>query len=473
MLTTNRIPRPAQAWAAVMIVALSLGSIMGAGLLWANSGRVTQAEWAKPAAAQFPLRISSSRRYLVDSADRPFLIRGDAAWSLIAQLTREEAVLYLEDRRRKGFNLLLVNLIEHHFADRPPANAYGDAPFLVGNDFRRPNEAYFSHADWILKQARERGFAVLLCPSYLGYEGNQEGWYEVMKRNGEVALAEYGRFVGERYRDYVNIIWLEGGDFTPPPEGLVLVDAIARAIRRAAPRHLQAAHWAPETSAADVPREWLDINTTYTYRPVYLKSLEDYARPNRRPHFLIESAYEEEWNSTPRSLRGQAYYALLTGAAGEIFGQRRVWKFQKGTIVNRLTNRWWQGSLDTDGTRGVEHARALFATLPWTELTPDVGNHVLVEGMGTHGGDLYALAAVTPDRRLVVAYVPSQRSIAIDANALALPARARWYDPTSGAFENALAKPIETPGIVPLATPNANQGGDQDWVLVIDTVDSR
>lgn len=473
MGSTVRIPWPKRVWVAVLIVAGSLATLAGAGNLWASSGRVTQPDWAKSPAAQFPLRISSNRRFLVDNADRPFLIRGDAAWSLIAQLTREEVELYLEDRRRKGFNLLLVNLIEHHFADSPPKNAYGDGPFLGNNDYTRPNEAYFSHADWILKRAREQGFAVLLCPSYLGYQGNHEGWYAVMKRNGETALAQYGRFVGERYHDYANIIWLEGGDFTPPAEGLALVDAIARAIRRAAPRQLQAAHWAPETSAADVPKEWLDINTTYTYGPVYLKSLEDYARRDGRPHFLVESAYEDERNSTPRSLRGQAYYALLTGAAGEIFGQRRIWKFQKGTIVQRLADRWWQSSLDTDGTRGAEHARALFAVLPWTDLVPDTGNRILVEGRGTHGGDHFALAAATSDGRLAIAYVPSRRSLAIDAAALALPARARWYDPTSGAFKNALAKPIETPGLVNLSTPGANHAGDDDWVLVIDAADNR
>ena len=42
----------------------------------------------------------------------------DAAWSLIAQRTREEAELYIETRRRGGFNLLMVNLLEHWFGDQ-------------------------------------------------------------------------------------------------------------------------------------------------------------------------------------------------------------------------------------------------------------------------------------------------------------------------------------------------------------------
>src|ERR1019366_4601467 len=46
-----------------------------------------------------------------------------APWSLISGLTKDEAELYLEDRRRKGFNSLIVNLIEHKF--HGPVNRYG------------------------------------------------------------------------------------------------------------------------------------------------------------------------------------------------------------------------------------------------------------------------------------------------------------------------------------------------------------
>src|SRR5262249_17993157 len=36
----------------------------------------------------FPLRTEPGRRYLVDAVGRPFLLHGDTAWSLIAQLSR-------------------------------------------------------------------------------------------------------------------------------------------------------------------------------------------------------------------------------------------------------------------------------------------------------------------------------------------------------------------------------------------------
>src|SRR6266404_5168613 len=77
----------------------------------------------------FPLTISADRRRLLDADGRPFLIQGDAAWSLIANLTYADAVRYLDDRRAKGFNTLIVNLVEHLFSRDPPRDAAGREPF--------------------------------------------------------------------------------------------------------------------------------------------------------------------------------------------------------------------------------------------------------------------------------------------------------------------------------------------------------
>ncbi|MGA2656509.1 MAG: putative collagen-binding domain-containing protein [Verrucomicrobiota bacterium] len=41
------------------------------------------------APAAFPLRVSENGRHLVDADGRPFLVIGDAAWSLVAQLNEE------------------------------------------------------------------------------------------------------------------------------------------------------------------------------------------------------------------------------------------------------------------------------------------------------------------------------------------------------------------------------------------------
>jgi hypothetical protein len=61
-------------------------------------------------------------------------------------LEDREVEQYLRNRRGKGFNMVIVELIEHRFARKPPLNESGDLPFTTPGDFS-PNEKYFAHAD--------------------------------------------------------------------------------------------------------------------------------------------------------------------------------------------------------------------------------------------------------------------------------------------------------------------------------------
>ena len=80
-------------------------------------------------AGPYPIRISPDHRHVVDRTGKPFLIHGDMPWSLISALTEKEAERYLQNRRSKGFNSIVVNLIEHKF--RGPVNRYGEGRLLL------------------------------------------------------------------------------------------------------------------------------------------------------------------------------------------------------------------------------------------------------------------------------------------------------------------------------------------------------
>ncbi len=406
----------------------------------------------------FPLQLSDDHRYLVDQAGAPFLINGDAAWSLAVQLDRQEVATYLDARRAMGFNLILVNVLEHHFSDNPPANVFGDEPFTVDNDFSTPNDTYFEYVDYVVDQAASRGMAVLLCPAYLGYDGGDEGWYQTMVANGAQVLRDYGRYVGGRYASFDNIIWLEGGDYTPPQSGVALVNAVAEGIKDQDTRHLHAAHWAPETSGADVSvGGWLDLNTTYTYGLVYEKSLSDYNRGGDLPHFLLETAYEEDIKqTTPQSLRAQAYYALLTGAVGEIYGHGAIWQFSSN----------WRNALDTPGSRGMQYVHELFAPRDWSSLVPDQNNEVLVAGQGSYGSDDYAVLAASS--ALAIAYLPTVRSITVSLDAFSGPVDGSWFDPSAGTTRPVEGSPFSPGSPLEVRSPGQNAEGDSDWVLLLE-----
>jgi Protein of unknown function (DUF4038)/Putative collagen-binding domain of a collagenase len=413
----------------------------------------------------FPLAVEPGKRYLIDAAGEPFLIHGDTAWSLIAQLTREEAELYLDDRRARGFNAILVNLIEHAFATEAPANIYGEPPFLEPGDYSTPNEAYFRHADWVLRQAAERGILVLLTPSYLGYRGGSSGWYERMVANGPDRLREYGEYLGRRYCDFTNILWMQAGDYNPPEKDLVR--AIVRGIQTHDPRALHSAHMAGGTGAMEYwgDEPWLAVNNVYTYGPVYAPALAEYARSERKPFFLIESAYENEHEATERRLRTQAYHAVLSGAAGQVFGNNPIWHFDSGGLYAAPVT--WQEALNSRGAQSMTHLRSLLRAVPWWHLEPDVDNSLLTDGLGSE--EDRAVAARSVDRSFAVLYLPSDRDIAVDLEQLAGPqVVAHWYDPANGRLSEVSGSPFEATGSRRFRPePDTNSSGFDDWVLIL------
>ena len=104
-----------------------------------------------------------------------------------------------------------------------------------------------------------------------------------MVANGPERLREYGEYLGRRYRDFANILWVHGGDYDPPRKDVVR--AIAEGIAAFDPRALHTAHGAPETAAFEYwqGEPWLNVNNVYTYGPVHAAALEQYARPERCP----------------------------------------------------------------------------------------------------------------------------------------------------------------------------------------------
>jgi hypothetical protein len=396
--------------------------------------------------------ISQNHRYIVDGAGNPFLMQGDAAWSLIARLSNADVELYLKNRQAKGFNAIVVNLLEHKFSENPPRNHEGELPFADVTDWSSPNEKYFAHADWVIRKAAEHGITVFLAPVYLGYKGTDEGFYQEILANSPEHLLEYGRFLGKRYKDYDNIVWVMGGDRDPGP-ALEKIDLIAFGIRENDKRHLFTAHCEPEEIPADTyGAGWLDIGNTYTYGIVHSKLLESYNLKPVRPTFLMESTYEGEHNASEEQIRRQAYWAILCGGFGQVIGNRPIWLFDPG----------WQRAMDAPGSLDMIYWGRLFRSRAWFDLVPDQQHEVVTSGLGEFTGLDYLSAAGTSDGGTIIAYMPTSRTITVDLTKVSGgQAVAWWFNPRNG--EATLAGKFPTTGMKKF-TPSA----PGDWVLVLD-----
>lgn len=468
-------------------------SIIAAGVCAVTGA--TGTAWAEPNDSRFPVRASTNSRYLEDDSGKPFLLHGDTAWSLIVQLTNEETEEYLENRRQKGFNAILVNLIEYYYADNPPNNKSGDGPFTTPGDFSTPNAAYFAHADWVIRKAGEKGILVVLNPCYTGWSGNgttsRDGFLKEIIANGPAKCRDYGRYVGNRYKNFSNILWQAVGDMNVPPGGQAEKDwlEIFQGIKEVTPQsHLWSAHYQRFSTALDQPTfgALMDIDNAYGGNRSYLHTLRAYNRADWKPTFYNEGYYEDTNLGTgsvgmPQQMRAQAYWAILSGATGHIFGSDHIWAFggSLGYPGKPLAGKSWRLGMDRQPSCEIAHVKKLFDGMAWQNLVPDQDHTVVTKGYGTFGNDDrtpggdYVTAARTGDGSLVMAYVPSTgtkpRTITVDMAKLSGAAHARWYNPTDGKYRAIAGSPFANSGTRDFTTPGDNGTGTNDWVLVLET----
>jgi hypothetical protein len=73
-------------------------------------------------------------------------------------------------------------------------------------------------------------------------------------------------------------------------------------------------------------------------------------------------------------VRQAAYWALLSGAAGHVYGNHNVWQFwQPGREPVSHARTPWQRALDQPGAAQMGYARKLFESVAWHTLVPAPG----------------------------------------------------------------------------------------------------
>src|SRR4029077_12396478 len=94
--------------------------------------------------------------------------------------------------------------------------------------------AYFAHCDRIIAMAAAHGMVVFLDPA------ETNGFLGEMRANGVEKCRAYGRYLGRRYRDADNIIWLSGDSFAAWKDSAndAVVTAVALGIKDTDDRHL-------------------------------------------------------------------------------------------------------------------------------------------------------------------------------------------------------------------------------------------
>ena len=432
----------------------------------------------------FPLKVSANGRYLADQNNTPFLIAGDVPQPLVVMVSTADAATYFNDRQAHGFNAMWINVLSagpYYYYSPDDGSTYdGIRPFtgyLSGEadtahyDLAKPNEAYFTRVDQMLTLAANHGMAVFLNPIETGQ------WVPTLRNNGPIASYAYGQYLGNRYRHFDNIIWLNGNDFNTwkTPGDDEVVRAVAMGIKSVDARHLQTIELNVETSSSFDDPTWTPIvavNSTYTYSPTYLQMWHSYNQTPVAPTFLVEGHYDlgvdlgnPKDYGTPLVLRRQEYWAMLSGGKGQLYGNGYTCYFMPG----------WKYYIDTVGVTQLMIWHGFFSSLPWQDLIPDQDHTVVAAGLGNLGNlqtrvskSDFCTASKTPDGSLVVAYMPTARKITVDMASLKAPANAKWFDPTNGAYTTIPGGLLTNTGTRQFTPPGNNHDGDSDWILLLD-----
>ena len=110
--------------------------------------------------------------------------------------------------------------------------------------------------------------------------------------NGTTRCQQYGQFLGNRYRNYPNIIWNLGNDFqqwrTPQNDAVIL--AIADGMQKCRSESFNHSPTRLSVSESQDDPNWIpriNTNGVYTYYPTYAETLVAYNKPTMMPVLFL------------------------------------------------------------------------------------------------------------------------------------------------------------------------------------------
>lgn len=433
------------------------------------------------------LKLSENNRYFQKENGDPFFWLGDTGWLLFSKLDRKDAEIYLEDRAKKGFNVIQVMVIHQ----LKLTNFYGDSALInqdisqpkttPGNSFDKGDDYdFWDHMDYVIDLAEQKGLYMALVPVW----GSNVKSGNVSKSQAE----QYASWLAQRYANRTNIIWLNGGD-TKGDQNRDIWNTIGKQLRQHSPKHLITFHPFGRTKSSMwfQDEDWLDFNMFQSGHRRYDQDdselgygqdnwkyvRDDYALPSLKPTIDGEPSYEgipqglhdpsePYWNDD--DLRRYGYWSVFAGAFGFTYGHNAIMQmYQPGDEKPAYGAReYWSEALDAPGAQQMKHMKSLLLSKPFFNRIPD--QSLIASGQG----EKYDYQIATRGNDYGFVYTYNGRKIQVAMGKIAgTKVIASWFNPRDGKylpigeFENKGSQSFNPPGEI--------RDGN-DWVLVLESM---
>jgi hypothetical protein len=302
------------------------------------------------------------------------------------------------------------------------------------------------------------------------------------RRDFDVNTARaYGNYLGQRYRNQPNIIWVLGGDWNSD-------DATSRAIWRSLAAGLQegdgATHlitYHPRGGSASSTwyhnDSWLAFNTIQSGHTRNSKNWEmitnDWNKSPPKPTLDFEANYENFPNNfdpdgvrlDDHDVRKKAYWSVFAGAFGATYGSWEVYSFHEGG--GRFENRpHWKEALNYPGAQQMKWLRRLMQSRPTANRVPDqsiIASNTFADTSGNH---IRATRAANGSYAFI--YTGGGQNFSVNmAKLTGGTVNAWWYSPRTGQAQS--AGTFSNSGVQAFTVPAPEAGANgNDWVLVLD-----
>jgi hypothetical protein len=435
------------------------------------------------------LKISDNHRFIATEDGDPFFYLGDTGWLLFVKTSREDAEKYLEDRRQKGFNVIQVMLLHNVKA---AVNVYGDSALVnknvatpkitTGSDFKDPDQYdFWDHVDFIVDKAAEKGIYLAMVPVW--GTNVKSGW--VSREQAK----DYATFLGKRYKDKKNVIWLNGGD-VKGSDSTETWKIIGNTLRTIDPNHLityhpygrhsssiwfhseswldfnmfQSGHrdYAQDTVKGELhygPDNWKFINHDFALLPLK-PSLDGEPSYEKIPHGLHDTL-QPYW--TDNDVRRYGYWSVFAGGCGFTYGHNSVMQFHKPTdkAGSYGPKNYWFEAINDPGAKQIGYLKKLMLSRPYFERIQD-------QSLIAEQGNRYDYQTATRGKDFAFIYAYNGRKIKVNMGKISgIKVKASWYNPRDGSMTN--IGNFKNSGVEEFVPPGEKKDGN-DWVLILDKI---